>query len=63
MKLAHLLPFLFAVSLHAQTAAPAAKPAPKPKRAPTMANVAYGTHERQVLDFYKAESAKPTLKK
>jgi hypothetical protein len=27
---------------------------------PTLANVAYGTHERQVLDFYKAESAKPT---
>ena len=59
MKLA-LLSFLLVASLHAQTAAPAAKPAPKPKRAPTMANVAYGTHERQVLDFYKAESAKPT---
>ncbi|MBI3877932.1 MAG: alpha/beta hydrolase [Verrucomicrobia bacterium] len=28
--------------------------------APTLANVAYGTHERQVLDFYKAESDKPT---
>jgi acetyl esterase/lipase len=27
---------------------------------PTLANVAYGTHERQVLDFYKAESAQPT---
>lgn len=27
---------------------------------PTLANVAYGKHERQVLDFYKAESAKPT---
>ena len=59
MKLA-LLSFLLVASLHAQTAAPAAKPAPKPKRAPTAANVAYGTHERQVLDFYKAESAKPT---
>ncbi len=36
---------------------PAAKPAakaPEPQRAPTQANVAYGTHERQVLDFYKA---------
>ena len=32
----------------------------KPKRAPTLANVAYGAHERQVLDFYKAESAGPT---
>jgi acetyl esterase/lipase len=47
-------------SLQAQTPAPAPKPAPKPTRAPTAANVAYGTHERQVLDFYKAESAKPT---
>jgi acetyl esterase/lipase len=27
---------------------------------PTIANVAYGTHERQVLDFYKAKSDKPT---
>jgi len=27
---------------------------------PTLANVAYGPHERQVLDFWKAESDKPT---
>ncbi len=27
---------------------------------PTLANVAYGTHERQVLDFYKADSTLPT---
>src|SRR5215211_7501311 len=27
---------------------------------PTMANVAYGKHERQVLDFYQAKSDKPT---
>ncbi len=59
MKLA-LLPILLVAGLQAQTPAPAAKPAPKPKRAPTQANVAYGTHERQVLDFYKAESGKPT---
>lgn len=26
---------------------------------PTLANVAYGTHERQVLDFYQAQSDKP----
>ncbi|HEY2572965.1 MAG TPA: alpha/beta hydrolase [Verrucomicrobiaceae bacterium] len=26
---------------------------------PTLENVPYGTHERQVLDFYKAKSAKP----
>jgi len=30
------------------------------QRAPTLANVAYGIHERQVLDFYKAASDKPT---
>ena len=41
------------------TAKPAAKPA-ESQRAPTQANVAYGTHERQVLDFYKADSDKPT---
>ena len=27
---------------------------------PTLANVAYGTHERQVLDFYQAKSVSPT---
>ncbi len=27
---------------------------------PTLANVAYGTHQRQVLDFYRASSDKPT---
>jgi len=44
----------------ADTKSPA-KAAPKaPAVKPTMANVAYGTHERQVLDFYKAESDKPT---
>ncbi|HWE04088.1 MAG TPA: alpha/beta hydrolase [Tepidisphaeraceae bacterium] len=34
----------------------ATKPAP-PK--PTFENVAYGTHERQVLDFYQAKSNRP----
>ncbi|MCX6910313.1 MAG: alpha/beta hydrolase [Verrucomicrobia bacterium] len=38
--------------------AAAAKAPPGPK--PTMANVAYGTHPKQVLDFWKAESSKPT---
>jgi acetyl esterase/lipase len=33
---------------------------PVPATPPTQANVAYGTHERQVLDFYKAKSDKPT---
>jgi len=27
---------------------------------PTLANVAYGTHERHVLDFYKSTSSQPT---
>lgn len=34
--------------------------APAVQRAPTLANVAYGAHERQVLDFYRAESDRPT---
>ena len=55
-----ILILLLATSLQAQTPAPAVKPAPVPKRAPTVANVPYGTHERQVLDFYKADSPKPT---
>jgi acetyl esterase/lipase len=38
--------------------APAASKAPAVK--PTLANVAYGKHERQVLDFYQAKSEKPT---
>jgi acetyl esterase/lipase len=39
-----------------------AKPAAgaEPKISPTLANVAYGKHERQVLDFYKAPSSQPT---
>ena len=36
----------------------AAVKTPQPK--PTEANVAYGTHERQVLDFYQAQSSQPT---
>ena len=41
--------------------APAAKASAAPAQpAPTMANVHYGEHERNVLDFWKAESSKPT---
>ncbi len=58
MKLA-LLPLLIATSLHAQVPA-ADKPVPPAQFPPTLANVPYGKHERQVLDFYKADSAKPT---
>jgi len=44
------------------TPAAAATPAtPRPQiPPPTLADVPYGTHPKQVLDFYKAESDKPT---
>ena len=42
-----------------KTAAAAKKEEP-PQRAPTMANVAYGTHPRQALDFWQADSTRPT---
>ena len=32
----------------------------KPAQPPTFAKVAYGKHERQVIDFYQAKSDKPT---
>lgn len=37
-----------------------ASPAEQGQREPTLANISYGTHERQVLDFYRADSDKPT---
>jgi acetyl esterase/lipase len=40
-------------------AADAKAKAEPPQRAPTLANVPYGSHERQVLDFWKATSSKP----
>lgn len=40
-------------------AAPKAAKTQAPQKAPTRANVAYGSHERQVLDFWQADSAKP----
>lgn len=43
-----------------QKKAAIAKKAPAPQRKPTFANVPYGAHPRQVLDFYKAESDAPT---
>jgi acetyl esterase/lipase len=38
----------------------AAADVPTAPPAPTLANVPYGKHARQVLDFYKADSATPT---
>jgi acetyl esterase/lipase len=53
------LVLLTALPVFAQTPPP--KEQPKPKGPPpTQANVKYGTHERQVLDFYQAKSDKPT---
>jgi acetyl esterase/lipase len=41
--------------------APATAPATtRPTVAPTLANVPYGAHERQVMDFWKARSERPT---
>lgn len=40
-------------------AATTAKPKPKATPEPTLADVHYGDHERQVLDFWKAKSEKP----
>ncbi|MBI5692165.1 MAG: alpha/beta hydrolase [Verrucomicrobia bacterium] len=48
-----------AVSALAAEKTPAAKAEP-PQRPATLANIAYGSHERQVLDFWKAESPRPT---
>ena len=42
------------------SAAEPQKKAEPPQPAPTRAHVAYGTHERQVLDFWRADSARPT---
>jgi acetyl esterase/lipase len=55
----------FVLTLAAVSTAVAQEKQPKtpPKPAgppPTMANVAYGDHPRQVLDFYKATSSNPT---
>ena len=41
-------------------AAKATKPAPPVLPTPTAANVPYGTHERQVLDFWQAKAGRPT---
>lgn len=48
----------FGLCAASATAAQAQKPAARPE--PTEANVAYGKHPKQVIDFYKAESTEPT---
>lgn len=56
MKTSRIVFTLAALTLSAFAQDKAGK-APPP---PTHANVAYGTHERQVLDFWKTESSQPT---
>ncbi|MEP6672502.1 MAG: alpha/beta hydrolase [Chthoniobacter sp.] len=56
-----LLAFATAVAgLAAETPGPSKAVSKIPVTKPTLANVPYGTHERQVMDFYQATSDKPT---
>jgi acetyl esterase/lipase len=58
-KLIALLSFIALGAVGAEQPDPSTpKPSPRPK--PTLINVPYGAHERQVLDFYKAQSDQPT---
>ncbi|MBM3861467.1 MAG: alpha/beta hydrolase [Verrucomicrobia bacterium] len=59
MKLQFCLFILLAATVVAADK-PQTKPPTPPLPKPTMADVAYGPHERQVLDFYQAKSDKPT---
>ena len=54
----YVLPFLLVCLLAAGAGLGQRRQRP-PKPAPTHANVSYGPHERNVLDFWKAESAAP----
>jgi acetyl esterase/lipase len=54
-----LLPALLLSVLGPLGSAQEKKPAP-PRPTPTVANLPYGKHDRQVLDFWKAKSDKPT---
>ncbi len=54
---------IFGIAAHATVFAqnaPKAKAKAAPNPPPTTANVPYGDHPREVLDFYKAESSTPT---
>src|SRR5438105_3822340 len=53
----HRLSFAAALSLYAIAHAPLNAQA---NRAPDLANVSYGPHERNVLDLWKARSGRPT---
>jgi acetyl esterase/lipase len=60
MKLHHLLLLPLCLSTSAFAQAKAKKNTPPPKPTPTIANLPYGDHERQVVDFYRAKSEQPT---
>jgi hypothetical protein len=59
-RLSHIVAIALSVSLQTVFPANGADAVPKPKIEPTCGSVAYGSHERQVLDFYRAESDRPT---
>src|SRR5438874_9823564 len=56
MSFAALFLVACTISLQAQEK----KTQPPPQPTPTAAKVAYGDHERQVLDFWQAKSESPT---
>lgn len=61
VALCAVIPALFAAETPKTKVLPAKNAkAEAPQRAPSRANVAYGEHPRQVLDFWQAESARPT---
>jgi acetyl esterase len=57
MKTKFLLPFILALCCGHAFSEEAKRPL---KSAPTVANASYGPHERNVLDFWKADSPQPT---
>lgn len=59
MKPYILLP-LFALVASPLVGQQPAEPAKASVQAPTLANVSYGSHERQVLDFWRAQADAPT---
>jgi len=60
LGLALSLTVTVATAADAPAARKPARPAARPGPPPTQANVAYGPHPKQVLDFWQAASAQPT---
>jgi acetyl esterase/lipase len=55
-----LAAFVLVASINSQLVAQEKKKEPPARPTPTVANEKYGTHERQVIDFWKAKSDTPT---